>query len=379
MAVAGFATEQGTERYVKRFAGQVAEGHFRRTPLGWLSSIGVGTYLGEPDPATDRRYEQAIARALGLGANVIDTAINYRFQRSERAIAAVLGHLVAQGTLARDELVVSTKGGFLTPDADDPRTPNQYFEEEYVRPGIITSPDDLVGGMHCMTPRYLENQLARSLRNLDLETIDIYYLHNPETQLPFLGRAAFHERLRAAFGALEGFIAAGKLRVYGTATWNGYRQSPSSGEFLALAELVRLAEEVAGANHHFRVVQLPYNLAMPEARAHANQPLDARPDGPPSGRRVSLLEAAQQLGIIVFASASLLQGQVASNLPQELSRVLDGLSTDAQRAIQFVRSTPGITTALVGMSRLEHVEENLQLAAKPPVPREQFLQLFREE
>jgi aryl-alcohol dehydrogenase-like predicted oxidoreductase len=80
----------------------------------------------------------------------------------------------------------------------------------------------------------------------------------------------------------------------------------------------------------------------------------------------------------VYTSASILQGQMARNFPVELRAPLDGgLKTDAQRAIQFVRSTPGVVTALVGMSRTEHVEENLQLVDVPVIPPDQFLNLFR--
>lgn len=389
MAVPSFATEEGTRRYAGRLADRVAPGHFRSTPLGWLSSIGIGTYLGEPDAATDQRYAQAIARTLTLGGNVIDTAINYRFQRSERSIAAALKELLARGEVARDEVALCTKAGFLTFDTDVPRDPNRYFHEEFVRRGVITGQEDVVAGMHCMTPRYLEDQLARSLRNLDLETIDIYYLHNPETQLQVLPRARFLERMRAAFEALEGFVQAGKIRVYGTATWDGYRRPPQARDYLSLAELVALATDVAGPNHHFKVVQLPFNLAMPEAFAQANQSLDGPPpvgpanggagSGPQGGRAVSFLEAARRLGIMVFASASILQGQVATGLPEELRRVLAGLATDAQRAIQFVRSAPGITTALVGMSRVEHVEENLGVARASPLAAEKFEALFTSE
>jgi aryl-alcohol dehydrogenase-like predicted oxidoreductase len=67
---------------------------------------------------------------------------------------------------------------------------------------------------------------------------------------------------------------------------------------------------------------------------------------------------------MVFASASLLQGRLAEGQPPQIVRHLSGLDTDAQRAIQFVRSTPGVTAALVGMSRIEHVEENLAGAAR---------------
>jgi len=374
MGVSGFATEEGTRRYAERFAGRAADGHFRQTPLGYLSSIGMGTYLGEPDRPTDERYAQAIGRALELGANVIDTAINYRLQRSERCIAAALGRLLEAGQLARDEVVIASKAGFLTFDGETPRDPNRYFHEQFVATGVVTSQEEVVGGMHCMTPRYLEDQLGRSLRNLNLETIDIYYVHNPETQLQVHPRGRFLERMRAAFAALERFVAAGKIRVYGTATWNGYRQAPEARDFLSLRELVAVAEEVGGADHHFRAVQLPFNLAMPEAFSRANQTTNPEASGLP----VSFLEAAQRLGVTVFASAAILQGQILNRIPEELRRALGAGETDAQRALQFVRSTPGIATALVGMSRVEHVEENLKLATRPPLARDAFLRLFAQ-
>jgi len=81
------------------------------------------------------------------------------------------------------------------------------------------------------------------------------------------------------------------------------------------------------------------------------------------------------LNITLIASASLFQGQVASNLPEFVAEAL-GLESDAERALQFVRSSPGITTALVGMSRLEHVHANSKLIGVPPATIDQFSKLF---
>lgn len=226
-----------------------------------------------------------------------------------------------------------------------------------------------MAGCHCMSPRYLADQLERSRRNLGLETLDIYYLHNPETQLGEVPREEFYRRVRAAFEFLESAAAEGALRLYGTATWTGYRQPPEAPDYLPLAELVRLAREVGGDRHHFRVVQLPYNLAMPEAYARANQRLD--------GRQASVLEVAGELGIYVMASASILQGRLARNLPPALGQRLAGLETDAQRAIQFVRSTPGLGTSLVGMKSPAHVEENARVIGVPVAPPEAIRSLFQ--
>ena len=366
----GRATVEGTERYVKRFARQVPGEHYRRfDALGVLSSLGHGTYLGREDDATDDLYRRALSRALERGVNVVDSAVNYRHQRSERAIGRALAELFGRGALTREEVVVATKGGYLAFDGDVPADPRTYFLDTYVRSGIIR-PGDVVSGAHCMTPRYLTDQLQRSRSNLGLATIDVYYLHNPEQQLDEVDRPIFLDRLRDAFVALEQAVAEGQIAAYGTATWNGYRQPPDARDYLSLAEVVRASQEVAGPDHHFRVIQLPYNLAMPEAFTRANQRV--------GDETVSTLEAARRLGVYVMASASVYQGQLARNLPSAVADFLPGLETDAQRALQFVRSTPGIGTALVGMKTAAHVDENAALARTPPIDWTRFQKLFTQ-
>jgi len=366
--IAGYATPEGTTAYRRRVAETVPE-HFRLFEECALSSVGLGTYLGPEDPATDRLYRDAVIRAVELGVNLIDTAVNYRHQRSERAVGEALASLIGSGRLRREEIVVATKGGFIPFDGALPPDVRAYFTETYLRSGIL-SPHDVAAGCHAMTPRYLADQLERSRRNLQLETLDIYYLHNPETQLGEVERSEFFRRLGEAFTFLESAIQSGKIRWYGTATWNGYRQPPSAPDYLSLAEVVGAARAAAGDRHHFRVIQLPYNLAMTEAFTRANQVVD--------GETVSALEAARRLGIYVVASASVYQGQLTRNLPPVLGQYLSGLRTDAQRALQFVRSTPGLGSALVGMKQVSHVEENLGVARLAPMPWSEFQQLFKE-
>src|SRR5206468_5436207 len=180
-------------------------------------------------------------------------------------------------------------------------------------------PEDVVGGAHAMTPRYLEDQIARSLGNLGVASVDLYYVHNPETQLGSVPRTQFLGRIRAAFEALERQVAAGRIGRYGVATWNGLRAAPNAREHLSLAELVHEARSVAGDGHHFRAIQLPYNLAMPEAHAAGTQLVD--------GERLTPLEAATRLGVAVLASASIFQGQLSRRLPQPLTEAFPGLGT----------------------------------------------------
>src|ERR1700682_584890 len=151
-----------------------------------------------------------------------------------------------------------------------PEEPNEYFYREYIQPGIF-KPNEIVQGSHCMTPRFLENQMTRSLRNLGVESIDVYYLHNPETQLAEVSRPDFLERVRDAFIYLESAVASGKIQFYGMATWSGFRQEATARDSMQLAEFEQLARDIAGETQRFRFVQLPFNLAMTEALTLGNQ------------------------------------------------------------------------------------------------------------
>lgn len=332
MPLPNCATPEGTARYRERFA---AKDHFREQQGLALSSIGIGTYLGEADETTDRNYTGAVVRAVQLGANVIDSAANYRFQRSERSIGQALKELTTGHGFAREELVICTKGGYLPFDGAPPRNVREYVNETFVKPGIASF-DDIVGGAHCMTPAYLQSQIDQSLRNMDLECIDVYYIHNPESQLGYVSEQEFYSRLKLAFGRLEQNRKQGKLAHYGVATWNGFRAAAGANGHHSLVRMFETAREAGGDAHGFRFIQLPFNLAMTEAMTLANETLD--------GQRMTVVDAAARLGVTVVASASLLQGRINPRV-----------------AIESVRSASGITTGLIGMSRVEHVEENLSV------------------
>ena len=362
MMLAGYATPEGTRRYADRFQ-EAAASHFRDAGGLRLSSIGVGTYLGDADDSTDASYAAAIRRALSLGCNVVDTAINYRCQRSERAIGAALRESISAGDVAREEIFISTKGGFIPFDSTPPNDPPAYFELTFVDTGVL-QPADLVAGCHCMTPGFLEHQVERSRQNLGLETIDLYYLHNPETQLSATDQATVYSRLQGAFETLEELVQRGWLRGYGVATWEALRADQTGRPYLSMQEIDRLARRAGGAGNRFQAIQLPVNLGLPEAFAHPNQPV--------GDETLPALAAARRLGITAFASGSLHQGKLLGRIPPWLRQNLGSEATDAQRALQFARSCPGLTTALVGMASVEHVEENLALVGVPPLGLEEL-------
>jgi len=362
----GRATPQGTLRYAARFQGRAAAGHFRNVASEVVfSSVGIGTYLGEPDEATDKGYTASVIAAVEGGLNVIDSAINYRLQRSERSVGAAVRALTSKG-FARDEIILCTKAGFLTPDGEMPDDANEYFSHEYIEPGIF-GPADIAAGCHCITPRYLADQLDRSRRNLGVECVDVFYLHNPETQLGEVPPQEFRARVLEAFKFLESAVGGGKIGAYGFATWNCFREDSKSPGYLSLASVEEIAREAGGDDHHFRFVQLPLNLAMPEALVRANQVVE--------GKTMAMVQAARALKITLITSAALLQGQLTRNLPKYIGESL-GLNKDSVSALQFARSVPSVTTALAGMSRVDHVRANLEVIGLEPAPRDQFLKLF---
>src|SRR6266850_4045983 len=138
-----YATSVATARYVERHP-EYRDAGFYRTIFGLkVSTLGIGTYLGGLDDTSDRAYIDALVAAGEGGINFFDTAINYRNQRSERCVGAALKRL------QRDETVICTKAGFLTPGAV---------------PGFLR-PEDVAGGMHSMSAEFLDDQIERSRGN----------------------------------------------------------------------------------------------------------------------------------------------------------------------------------------------------------------------
>ena len=315
-----------------------------------LSSLGLGTYLGQSSDAADAAYTEAASSFFAAGGTVFDTAANYRNGRSERALGSAFKGLPREG------FFVSTKAGYIPmPDGALDEGPRAWFHRELERPGIL-SVDDLVDGCHALTPKYLAHQLDISRAALGLDTLDLFHLHNPEQQLAHLGPDAFYAMIGRAFEACEGFVESGKIRAYGVATWNGFRMPPGQEGHLSLARLLAAAGAAGGRHHHFRWIQLPLNLAMPEAFLAPTQEID--------GTAMTPLAAAQASGLLVQTSASIMQARILNQLPDGFAAAF-GLRTPAQAALQFTRSCPGVTTALCGMGRAAHVAENAEILALP--------------
>jgi aryl-alcohol dehydrogenase-like predicted oxidoreductase len=367
--VEGFATSEGTKNYTEYAISQGRPiSHFKSFDSLHLSSIGMGTYLGQPSEEDDQAVENAVFESVKSGAvNVIDTAINYRAMRSEKSIGRALLRLVKDKIISRDQIFISTKNGYITNDGDYPNIDvMEYIHRMYIQTDVITA-DDISSGYNIINPNYLAKCIDKSLMNMHVSSIDLVYIHNAfESWYQDVSREQFMEMLVKAFEVYEKYRAKNKIRYYGMATWTCFRVPPTSPEYLSLEQAVKSAESVGGKDHGFRFIQLPYNLAYSEALLLRNQSVR-------SEENLTILQAAEKLNIGIFTSIPLFQGRLLrSQIPD-----YGGISDPVAKLVQIIRSSPSVIAPLIGQKKAEHVEENLKTANMPPLSEEEFKQAIR--
>ncbi len=363
-AVAGYATAEGTRKFMENaFKNGMANSHFRSFNNLNFSSLGIGTYLGRLTAEDDRDLENAIYHSLKSGAvNVIDTAINYRSMKSEKNIGHAIKRLIEDKIISRDQVFISTKNGYITNDGDYPTIDVlEYMHKMYISQGIIDS-KDISSGYNVLNPNYIRKCIDKSLTNMQLDTIDLVYIHNAyESWFQDISRSEFNEKIRRVFQVYEEYRSQNKIRYYGMATWTCFRLPRNEEGYLSLEDMVRIAEDVAGKGHGFRFIQLPYNLAYREAYSLRNQTVSSDND-------LTILEACNKLNIGVFTSVPLLQAKLFDvKIPDYL-----GIDNQLLKIVQITRSTPNVIAPLLGQKKLNHVKENIELAKVAPLNNSEF-------
>lgn len=364
----GYATKEGTNRFAKRF--QTNRDDFYKNLFDLtISSVGVGSYMPEPyrEESYIPSYKDSIKRAIELGVNFIDTAINYRYQKSEKEIGEALSEL----EFGRDELFIASKGGFLPLNYPFPPNPYKWIDEEIVE-SRLANRDEIELDEHCLNPKFIEWSLKKSLNNLGIETLDIYYLHNPEVQLGRVEYPKLLELIEENFKMLEESVERGDIRYYGIASWNGFLYEDTNREYLSLLDFFKVAKKVGGEKHHFRFLQIPFNLAKPHAYAYTNQQLE-------DGLFYSLFQAASALNIKVVTSSSFLRMNIFKKPFNEKVRALLGVEamSDIHRALQFARSSDFVLSSLFSSTKVENVEHNLEIREMQKCSKQNFAKIFK--
>jgi aryl-alcohol dehydrogenase-like predicted oxidoreductase len=362
--ISGFATLDGTTKFAQNSG--VNQANFNKFQDLLLSNVGIGTYLGDADARTDQLVVNAVKQSILSGINVVDTAINYRAQKAERSVGKALLELIEEQKISRDQIFLSSKNGYVTNDADVNLGFWEYVKEEYSQKGVIKE-GDVTSGYHCMTQTYLSDQLDRSLRNLGIECLDLMYLHNAvEGQINDISKDRFLENLKSVFELYEQKRDEGKIKFYGMATWECFRVPNDNPQYLSLEDTVNMARKIGGENHGFRFIQLPYNMHYDQVLLAKNQSIGSK--------TVSVLESAVNLGVGVFTSVPFMQGRLLSpGVMPDFNNLKPSM-----RALQFIRSSPGVLAPLMGQKSPEHVSENLEIMQIPPMSEGEFLALVKQ-
>ncbi len=364
-----FSTQEATLEFAKKFS-HYKDFYLKSNDL-IISKLGLGTFNMEPYKEENYlfHYIEAVKEAIKNGINHIDTASNYRYGQSEKEIGIALRELGSE--VKREELILTSKGGFIQLEYPFPQNPYTWIEENIINTKLATY-EDIELDQHCLTPDFLEWSLKRSLENVGVEGFDIYYLHNPEMQLARLGEKEFYKLIEKIFKRFEKLADKGLLKYYGVAVWNGFT-SQSVEELLSLEKLVECAKKVGGENNRFKYIQLPFNMGKTAPYTQPSQKV--------KGESCTILQSAYRLKIGVINSSSLLQRKLFQKpFSAEVGVILDDTMTikdDVGLALQFCRSTPTIVSSLFGSIVPKNIKQNCEIAKVRAVPRGKYDLLYK--
>jgi len=326
-----------------------------------VSRLGIGTYLGHLNEATDQQVTAIVNSALSGTINHIDTAPNYRAQRAEQAIGVAL-----QGAKRmRQDIFLSSKVGFVPFERDVPLSDQDYFKKRFLDTGIF-KPEDLIGGVQCFSPNYIQWQINESLGRLSTGYLDLVYLHNFENIVPKVSTQLFEQLFRNALASLRELAEQGKIRLIGMASWSGFLLKEANA--LNLEQLLRWAEQ-EDCSTLFRVIQAPFNLGFPDLLVKKSQQV--------RGQDMSLIRAAQTLNFSLMTSAPLMHGRLAElELPQALRDQWPNLSV-AQVCLALVKNAPSIVSTLVGIKSDSHLDDLLAVDRLEQLSSSEFVALLK--
>ncbi|MBK7092591.1 MAG: aldo/keto reductase [bacterium] len=354
------ATVAATESYSRRFP-EVAFNLLSDTGLR-VSPIAFGSYRID---TSFPEHREALHFALRSGVNLIDTSTNYTDGGSELLIGSVIEDIENSGTIGRDEFVIVSKVGYLQGRVY--RLSQNLKNDDRGYPDLVNYS---VGLEHCIHPTFIEDQLTASLSRLNCGSIDVYLLHNPEYYLSWAkrndidvekAREEYYRRIRLAFEHLEKERSRGRIRCYGISS-NTFPVSADEYEFTSFERVIGIAGEISPL-HHFKVIQMPFNLIENGCAVIGSQ----------TGE-LTVLELARRHNIALLANRPLnaiyKNGLVrlSEENPQSgpLKEIV--LSVDAewgiadtlsQMAVRCLRSSQGVTSVLVGMRQKSYVEDML--------------------
>jgi aryl-alcohol dehydrogenase-like predicted oxidoreductase len=292
--------------------------------------------------------QEIMDRFIGAGGNFIDTANGYTLGHSE----AIIGDHIGRNPSRRDRLVLATKF-----------SSNLYMGD----------PNGGGSGR-----KALINQCENSLRRLQTDYIDLYWLHNWDVNTP----------IEETMAALEDLIRAGKVRYIGVSDTPAWKvvEANITARFRGWSQFIGLQIEYSLMQRSVEAELVP----MAQELGLGITPWSPLNRGVLSGKYTRATDGSHKPDRGAMVTNSLNETTYA--LIDELEKIGKAHdSTVARIALAWVRMRPGVTSTIIGARRLSQLEDNLKSTeimlsadeiahldslSKPPVPFPQSMQPF---
>lgn len=337
--IKGYADLKGTIEYFKNK--QKSDNWIVKTDRFCYSKLGLGTYIGDFSEEHSKFFRESIAYALLNGVNFIDTSINYRGMISERDIGFVLTKLIEGNILKRNQMIISSKAGIIPGDGEIMLRPINYMQEKLLNTIILDKEDVYMEDTLWLTmnPKYFEYAIDISRKHLNLETIDIYYMHELELSMKHYGAEKFYKKLKDIVIAYENMVDEGKIREYGMATWDAFQLDPKDEKYISLEKVMEVVQSVR-ANHHFKHLMVPINLKNRLCVENKNQKY--------KDDVLTIVECAKKYNIEIHISGPLGQGEAKDYL-------------DVKEYIRYLVEKSGCNSYFIGTKNTNHLKENIEI------------------
>jgi aryl-alcohol dehydrogenase-like predicted oxidoreductase len=388
-----YCDQKGTKKFSDKFI-KYHKDSFKQNFQGLsLCNIGFGLYKGNYDNKSRTYIQKLITKSISSGINLFDTARKYRNGFSEKDLGISLARLIKKNKITRNQIYISSKVGLIN-------FPDNINKKDFIETNLLKrrgiKREDIKNNLLCLSKKFINQEVYISRKNLNIKTLDNYYIHNPE----FLeGRKNNYKEFYKVFECLEELVSKKKINAYGISTWNGFRRFKSNDFYIDAKKIINIAKKVGGENNNFLNFQIPLSVCMPFTKCSYIV----------EGQNLFDFLLSNKKNI--FTSASLYEGKIISffnlldiiknkntknslmnnfkikeiSLPASDNSILQlfqtyemylrsknniNLSFDKKpylKALDIVRSTKGVTSSLCGMENEKQLLENLNLLKKKKI------------
>jgi aryl-alcohol dehydrogenase-like predicted oxidoreductase len=305
--------------------------------------LGLGMYRFREDA------DKLLGTYLQRGGKILDAAPNYSKGEAQTMIAH--NH---EAKAKPDNLCVWDKVGFQ-------RTADTLNKR--ILSGIV-SQSELVAN-HALNPKVIRHQFDETRQELQGIKLDAMYLHNPERQLSRLSKKEFWALMTECVREMEKACSDGLIQRWGISVWEGFDMVRGNIAAFSISEWESVARNVAGASHHFHLVQLPLNLGRIKPIADFVE------------HDSGVIREAVTFGKVLVASSPMHGGALPPVLSKEFTQMFGCEISPGQACLLFLASIPAISVCLISPRNMDQLNDSLAVPGLPPLNRESLCRLVR--